>query len=135
LVAGAGARLIVLGLGRAGGREAEAAPLDLDLLTRGYPSAVSFRPSVGEDPGPVAYEQWEKRLLPLGGIVGKVLNEAHDYTGKNNLSYFVNYKQRNPSKLLMLHYIGTGRRATDEATTKSFQATSSTTRAPNSPKG
>jgi hypothetical protein len=40
---------------------------------------------------------------------------------KNGLrSFFVRYKKRNPSKLVLLHYNGTGRRATDEATTRFF---------------
>ncbi|MGH3146920.1 MAG: hypothetical protein ACRDTR_14090, partial [Rubrobacter sp.] len=66
------------------------------------------------------YEDWESRYLPLDGIVGKVLNEAHYYTGKNNLPYFLRFKNQNPSKMVMLHYNGTGRRATDEATTRFY---------------
>jgi hypothetical protein len=123
LLAGAGAGLFVFGLGGGwplGGSEAEAAPLDLDVFG-GFPRAFYGRHVEGEvRSGDYSYEEWEKRNLPLGGILGKVLNEAHDYTGRNNLEWFLRYKNQNPSKMVLLHYNGTGRRATDEATTRFF---------------
>ncbi|MGH3147588.1 MAG: hypothetical protein ACRDTR_17475, partial [Rubrobacter sp.] len=97
--AGAGAGLYVLGLGGlAPGAEAQAAPLlDLDIFARGFPRAFYGRGVEGDvRSGTVSYEDWESRYLPLDGIVGKVLNEAHYYTGKNNLPYFLRFKNQNP---------------------------------------
>jgi hypothetical protein len=88
LLAGAGAGLFVLGLGGLGpGGEAEASPLDLDVFG-GHPRAFFFRQTETDArDGELSYAQWEKRYLPLGGIVGKVLNEENYYTGKNNLTF------------------------------------------------
>src|SRR5215210_6422297 len=120
--AGAGAGLFVLGLGGLGSRsEAEAAPLDLDVFAKGFPRAFFFRQTESDAAfGQLTYEEWESKYLPLGGILGKVLNEAHYYGDRNNLPFFLRYKSQNPSKMVLLHYNGTGRRATDEATTRFF---------------
>jgi hypothetical protein len=123
LLAGAGAGLFVLGLSGLGpgSSEAEAALLDLDLFAKGFPHAFFFRQTEGDArDGELTYTEWEKRYLPLDGIVGKVLNEENYYTKKHNLKWFLNYKRRNPQKMVLLHYNGTGRRATDEATTRFF---------------
>ncbi len=53
--------------------------------------------------------------------MGKVLNEAHYYAGRPNLEFFLRFKQEHPEKMVLLHYNGTGRRATDEALTKFFR--------------
>src|SRR5215210_8466683 len=73
--AGAGVGLFALGLGGLGptSTEAEAAPLDLDVFA-GYPRAFFYRHVEGEArSGRLSYEEWEKRYLALGGLVGKVL--------------------------------------------------------------
>ncbi|MGH3145556.1 MAG: hypothetical protein ACRDTR_07100, partial [Rubrobacter sp.] len=89
---GLGAGLFVLG---PGGRSS-ASPLQLDVF-KGYPNALFFRqPEYDFRSGEPSYEDWESRYLPLDGIVGKVLNEAHYYTGKNNLPYFLRFKNQNP---------------------------------------
>lgn len=103
------------------GGEAAAAPLDLEVFQQGYPRSFFFRQTESEArSGEYTFEEWEKRYLPLGGIMGKVLNEEHDHSNRNNLSFFQRYKQNNPGKLVMLHYNGTGRRPKDEASTKFF---------------
>src|SRR5918995_1707319 len=85
---------------------------------QGYPRALFFRQSeVEARGGNLSYEEWEKRYLPLGGIVGKVLDERKEQAGKyDNLPFFLWYKENNPSKLVLLHYHGAGRRATDTTT-------------------
>jgi hypothetical protein len=122
LLAGAGASALALGIGLAGpGREARAAPLDLEVFRQGYPRGFFFRQTERDArSGEYTFEEWEKMYLPLGGIMGKVLNEEHDYSNRNNLSFFQRYKQNNPGKLVMVHYNGTGRRPKDEAFTKFF---------------
>ncbi len=80
----------------------------------------SAGPSPTPPPVNLTYEEWEKRYLPLDGIVGKVLNEEHDYSEKDNLRWFLDFKVDHPEKMVLLHYNGTGRRATDEATTRFF---------------
>src|SRR3712207_3152269 len=119
---GVGAGLFALGSsGWSSASSVAASPLDLDVF-KGYPNALFFRqPEYDARSSDLSfYEEWESRYLPLGGIVGKVLNDAQDYSGKNNLEWFLRYKSQNPSKMVLLHYNGTGRRATDEATTKFF---------------
>ncbi len=109
---GLGAGLLVLGPAGC----ASASPLDPGG-PGGYPKALSFRqPEWDFRTGDVSYEDWESRYLPLEGIVGKVLNDAHYYADRPNLEYFLRYKNQNPSKMVLLHYNGTGRRATDGAT-------------------
>jgi len=118
LGAGIGAGLFVLGVGgwassgRGGG-----APSGLEIFEQGYPRAFFFRqPEVEARRGNISYEEWEKRYLPLNGIVGKVLDESNEHAGKyDNLPFFLRYKKNNPSKLVLLHYHGAGRRATDTA--------------------
>jgi hypothetical protein len=96
-------------------------PPALEDFAQVYPSALFFRqPEYEARDGEISYEEWEKRYLPLDGIVGKVLSEEIYYTQRNNLNWFLQYKARNPSKMVLLHYNGTGRRATDETTTKFF---------------
>ncbi len=78
-------------------------------------------PEVEARRGALSYEEWEKKFLPLNGIVGKVLDESSEHEGKyDNLPFFLRYKENNPSKLALLHYHGAGRRATD--TTAGFFA-------------
>jgi hypothetical protein len=114
---GLGAGLFVLG---PGGRTS-ASPLETGAFAEAYPKALFLHPSFSRLPSDsFTYENWEKRYLPLDGIVGKVLNEEHDYSTRNNLQWFLNYKQAHPEKMVLLHYNGTGRRATDEATTRFF---------------
>jgi hypothetical protein len=122
LLAGAGAGALVLGVGAGGpGREAGAAPLDLEVFRQGYPRGFFFRQTERDArSGEYTFEEWESMFLPLGGIMGKVLNEEHDYSNRNNLSFFQRYKQNNPGKLVMVHYNGTGRRPKDEAFTNFF---------------
>jgi hypothetical protein len=123
LVGSAGVGLVVRGSGNLGPgcSDAEAAPLDLDLFTKGFPRAFFFRQSESDaSTDQLTYEEWEKRYLPLGGIVGKVLNEEHNYADRNNLQWFLDYKQRNPQKMVLLHYNGRGRWPMDEATTRFF---------------
>lgn len=125
LLTSAGAGLLAFGLGGFGppgaADEAEASVLDLEIFQQGYPPAFFYRQTEGDAfYGKLSYEEWERKYLPLNGIVGKVLNEENDYTGRNNRSFFLRYKARNPTKVVLLHYNGTGRRATDEATTKFF---------------
>jgi hypothetical protein len=124
----AGVGLFVLGVGGlALSGNAEDAPLagwphDLEIFRQGYPRALFFRmPEVEARRGVLSYEEWEKRFLPLNGIVGKVLDESSEHEGKyDNLPYFLRYKENNPGKLVLLHYHGAGRRATD--TTAGFFA-------------
>ena len=93
----------------------------LDVFSRGYPHALYGR-SVEDTArsGELTYDEFEKKYMPLDGIVGKVLNEAHDYSGKNNLRWFTDFKADHPSKMVLLHYNGTGRRVTDEALSRFF---------------
>jgi hypothetical protein len=123
LVGSAGVGLVVLGSGNLGpvSSDAEAAPLDLDLFAKGSPRAFFFRQSESDaSTGELTYEEWEKRYLPLGGIVGKVLNEEHNYADRNNLQWFLDYKEAHPEKMVLLHYNGRGRWPMDEATTRFF---------------
>jgi hypothetical protein len=100
---------------------AEASPLDLEIFQQGYPRAFFFRQTEDDaQVSEVSFAEWEKRYLPLGGIMGKVLNEEHDLSKKNNLDWFLQYKANNPGKVVLLHYNGKGRRPTDEATRKFF---------------
>src|SRR5215213_5303677 len=117
----------LLGLGLGGwyllgtNKEDETAILDLEVFRQGYPRAFFFRtPEGAAASGKLSYREWEKRFLPLNGIMGKVLNEMHDHTGKNNLEFFLRYKKENPNKLVLLHYSGTGRRVADGAITDFF---------------
>jgi len=126
--AGIGAGLFVLSLGDlACSSSAEDTPLegssyDLEIFRRGYPRALFFRmPEVEARRGVLSYEEWEKKFLPLNGIVGKALDESSEHEGQyDNLPFFLRYKENNPSKLVLLHYHGAGRRATD--TTAGFFA-------------
>ncbi|MGH3147881.1 MAG: hypothetical protein ACRDTR_18990 [Rubrobacter sp.] len=119
MVGSAGAGMFVLGLGGLA-QGADAAPPNLDILGD-HPRAFFFRQAEGDaSDGVLSYEEWESRYLALDGIVGKVLNEENYYTGKNNLPFFRQFKQQNPRKMVLLHYNGTGRRVTDEATTRFF---------------
>src|SRR3954468_14885348 len=88
--AGIGAGLFVLGLGGFGWSDREEdSPLEgsrpgLEIFQQGYPRALFFRQSeVDARTGKFSsYEEWEKRYLPLNGIVGKVLYETSKYAGK-----------------------------------------------------
>lgn len=119
LAAGAGAGLSVLALGPRGlaldGAGAQVP--GLEIFEQGYPRAFFFR-QVEDDAraGRLSFEQWEKKYLPLNGIMGKALNEARDYNDHNNLSFFLRYKANNPTKAVFIHYHGTGRRVRDGAT-------------------
>ena len=129
-----GAGLSVLGLGRwtwdaRGGDsqpalQGEGSLAGLEIFRQGYPRAFFFRlPEVDarRRQGNLSYEEWEKRYLPLNGIVGKALNETSDHAGKyDTLPFFLRYKENNPGKVVLLHYHGAGRRATD--TTADFFA-------------
>jgi hypothetical protein len=98
-----------------------------EIFTAGWPRNFFFRQTEyeardeaifggnGRPTTPLVYEDWAKRFLPLGGIMGKVLNEEHDFSDKKNLEWFVRFKQENPTKAVFLHYNGTGRRPTDQA--------------------
>lgn len=117
--AGVGAGLFTLGLGAPfwSGHE-EGSLRGLEIFRQGYPRGLFFRQAeVEARRGKLSYEEWEKRYLPLNGIVGKVLDEANEYAGKyDNLTFFLRYKENNPSKAVLLHYHGAGRRATDTIT-------------------
>src|SRR5215212_6679722 len=119
LGASAGAALFALGLGGCirGGHE-EGSPPGLEILRQGYPRAFFFRQSEAEARGGnLSYEKWEKRYLPLGGIVGKVLDESNEHVGQyDTRPFFLRYKENNPGKVVLLHYHGAGRRATDTVT-------------------
>jgi hypothetical protein len=122
--AGLGVGLLVLGAGGCiwNGREEDSpndsSPPDLEIFRKGYPRAFFFRQTETEArSGNLSYEMWEKRYLPLNGIVGKVLDESSEHSGKyDNLPFFLQYKENNPSKAVLLHYHGAGRRATDTTT-------------------
>src|ERR671914_454205 len=77
--AGLGAGLFVLGLGdhiwsdRSEDTHIGDSSSGLEIFRQGYPRALFFRQSeVEARGGNYSYEEWEKRYLPLGGIVGKV---------------------------------------------------------------
>jgi hypothetical protein len=56
------------------------------------------------------YAQWEATFRPLGGIVGKLLQEEQsDVVTDRNLAYFAKFKGRYPQKLALLHLNGQGR--------------------------
>ncbi len=120
--AGAGAGLALLGSGgRPTPAHAQGSLGGLDVFSRGYPRAFYGRHVEGAvRSGDLTYPEFEGKYLPLDGVLGKVLNEAHYYTGRPNLEYFLRFKEENPEKMVLLHYNGTGRRATDEALTKFF---------------
>ncbi len=118
----AGAGLFAAGFGgRPQVARAQPSLGSLDVFSRGYPHALYGR-SVEDTArsGELTYDEFEKKYMPLDGIVGKVLNEAHYYTGKNNLRWFTDFKADHPSKMVLLHYNGTGRRVTDEALSRFF---------------
>lgn len=119
LGAGIGAGLFVLGLGgwACSGRRG-VSPSGLEIFRQGCPRALFFRqPEVEARRGNLSYEEWEKRYLPLNGIVGKVLDESSEHAGQNDtLPFFLRYKENNPSKVVLFHYHGAGRRATDTIT-------------------
>ena len=132
LLASAGAGLY-LGLGNRGVDSAAGAqtapPGNLEIFNAGWPRTFFFRQTEyeardraiyrqGQPPEPLTFESWAKRFSPLGGIMGKVLNEEHDFSAKQNKEWFRRYKELYPNKAVFLHYNGTGRRPTDEATTK-----------------
>ena len=107
---GLGLGVVVAGPSRRG----LAAPLQLDVFGD-HPRAFSFRRPEGDARIGLTFAEWERRFLPLGGIAGKVLSEENYFEEEDNLRFFVDYKARNPTKVVLLHYNGTGRRATDEA--------------------
>ena len=116
--AGTVAGLLILGLSNC---SREARDPILEIFRRGYPRAFFFRsPELDLRRGSLSYVEWEKRYLPLNGIMGKVLNEVGDYSDKSNLDFFLRYKQNHPDKLVLLHYSGTGRRVADAALTDFF---------------
>jgi hypothetical protein len=94
----------------------------LEIFRGGYPWAFFFRwPEVEARRADLPYEEWEEKFLPLNGILGKVLNETNEHASEHdNLPFFVRYKENNPSKVVLLHYHGAGRRAT--ATAEDFFA-------------
>lgn len=81
----------------------------VSIFRAGYPKAFAFRVSellVRR----LSYPDWERAFLPFGGIVGKVLAEERtDTTGDKNVQYFTRFKQRNPAKVVLLHFNGHGR--------------------------
>src|SRR3954447_3860565 len=104
--AGLGVGLFVLGAGGCiwNGREEDSpndsSPPDLEIFRKGYPRAFFFRQTETEArSGNLSYEMWEERYLPLNGIVGQVLDESSEHSGKyDNLPFFLQYKENNPSK-------------------------------------
>lgn len=110
--AGAG---LYLGLGNRGlvsAAGAQPAPpaSNLEIFNAGWPRTFFFRQTEyeardraisGQAPGSLEFPEWEKRFSPLGGIMGKVLDEEHDFTsvGGQNLNWFKQFKEKNPPRL------------------------------------
>lgn len=91
----------------------------LAIFKEGYPHAFFFQSQTTNDPrnGSSTYEEWEKKALPLDGLMAKVLSEERVYTGSfDNLGFINQYKARHPEKLALLYFNGRGRVASDEAT-------------------
>ncbi len=91
-------------------RRAYAAPAAagsaLEIVNSGFPRAFVFRQS--EVLANLrSYEEWEAGFLPLGGILGKVLQEERtDTVAARNAAYFAQFKSRNPGKLVLAHVNG-----------------------------
>jgi hypothetical protein len=91
------------------GAQAASSPALPAILDAGYPRAFFFRRTEGEAAaGKLTFEQWEKRFLPLGGIMGKVLEEEVPGRSRGQ-DYFVRYKKAHPEKAVLLHYNGNAR--------------------------
>ena len=115
--AGAGAGLAFLGSGgRPTPAHAQASLGGLDVFAESHPHAFYSRHVEGAvRSGDLTYEEFKNKYQPLDGVLGKVLNEAHYYANRPNLEFFRRFKEDFPEKMVLLHYNGTGRRATDEA--------------------
>ncbi|MDH7568816.1 MAG: hypothetical protein QHJ73_04445 [Armatimonadota bacterium] len=99
----------VLLLVAAGGATAESLE-ELVLIKGGDPRAFFFRSSEGlARSGRVSYEEWERALLPLNGIMGKVLDEEIPNTSPTNIPFFTRFKQAHPNKAVLLHFNGNAR--------------------------
>ena len=109
LVASAGLLAIGLGGSCSGAEGAESPLLDLGIFHRGYPRAFFFRKSEALARRGVPYPEWEETFLPLNGIIGKVLQEEIGSKNDSNLEYFTRFKERNPEKVVLLHFNGRGR--------------------------
>lgn len=102
-----GASLSTFGttLADAGMLHADSAALE---LSGGYPRTLLFRQSevlAAE----LSYDEWEARMLPFDGIMGKMLAEEIPY-GERHIEYFTRYKRQHPTKAVFLHFNGSGRR-------------------------
>ncbi len=81
-----------------------------EIFAKGYPRAFFFRASEGLARSKrFPFDAWEKGLLPLNGIMGKVLNEEIPGTSDTNVAFFTRFKANHPEKLVLLHYNGNAR--------------------------
>lgn len=75
-----------------------------------YPRAFYFRQTEGAAAsGALTYEAWEARFSLLDGIIGKCLDEEVPGRAVRNAEYFSRYRERNPEKLVLLHFNGNSR--------------------------
>ena len=57
----------------------EDSPSGLEIFEQGYPRGLFFRQTEVDVRGKgLSYEEWEKRYLPLNGVVGKALDEVNE---------------------------------------------------------
>ncbi|MGF1772507.1 hypothetical protein L4C42_09370 [Vibrio wakamikoensis] len=90
---------------------ANAQPLEkLNILQSDYPKAIYFRYVEGSAANPnIPYERWEKRWSKLDGMIVKALDEEVPGRSGEAQRKFIKYKQRNPQKLMLLHFNGNAR--------------------------
>ena len=82
----------------------------LTVFNDQYPKAIYFRNAENSAANPkVTYEQWAKRWSKLDGMVVKALDEEIPGRSQEAQRKFIQYKQDNPSKLMLLHFNGNAR--------------------------
>lgn len=85
----------------------------LEIFTSGHPRVFHFRSSevfAGPLGRGVDYATWERTFTQFNGIMGKALLEENLFrVNVRVLEFFNRYKQRNPEKIVLLHFNGEGR--------------------------
>jgi hypothetical protein len=82
----------------------------LDILGDHWPRVFFFRMAEGMATNPrVDYEEWERVMSRLQGIMGKVLDEEIPGRSLRNVEFFTRFKQDHPRQAVLLHYNGNGR--------------------------
>ncbi len=82
----------------------------LTVFNEQYPKAIYFRNAENSAANPnISYQKWAKRWSKFDGMVVKALDEEIPGRSKEAQRKFIQYKQDNPSKLMLLHFNGNAR--------------------------